>query len=716
MNTKKTILTVLFVIVILFNWGCNSSIKHKNVIIITVDTLRADHLGAYGHPDVYSPAMDRFFKSSVQVINGYTPIPTTLPAHASLFTGMYPYQHGLRANAGYIMKKSGVDHLAEILSGKGYFTGAFCSMEALASGCGIGRGFQTIDDDGFQWQRPGRDTVKSALKWMDSHSDDAFLAWIHLFEPHAPYAPPSPLPELYQHGKDRFLKNIDRGMIPSIMGNHPGTDAGHYEKMYEGEILEADGCVDRVMNHLKNSNLYEDALIILTADHGECLGERDLFYDHSWRLAEATLHIPLGVKDFHRHPQIWNDEVNLIDLPSYVLNSLKIAGDFHFEGSFPFQPRQTSRPFLFELGPNELEPDQRIHAVRQGKHKFFYAPKPEMFWWMNHSEEYVNLEIDPGERWPVYGSAENVQHLKTILDNFLSDDVETGNRKEITDTERSRLKALGYLGGDSEEWEEIKGKKNRITDNAAGKASPEIVSPENGSEWYRLPTFRWTSVEDATGYRIQFFSPLKPEIPIELKSIKNNLQDKLTPELWMQLDPGIYRWSVAAEFKSGHISSFSPHCTIKRVIAPYYSFQHDGVIVMEAEDLPSNTGRIIARKKAFHGEVRCARPGDESNYMVFGPYIQIPPGQYQVDFILKSTCRSSDVYGWCDVVGGHGEIILAQASFPLATFDLEEGENFRTIRLKFRCEGDEHMEFRVFYPGKGTIWVDRITLKILGSD
>jgi len=90
MNTKKTILTVLFVIVILFNWGCNSSIKHKNVIIITVDTLRADHLGAYGHPDVYSPAMDRFFKSSVQVINGYTPIPTTLPAHASLFTGMYP--------------------------------------------------------------------------------------------------------------------------------------------------------------------------------------------------------------------------------------------------------------------------------------------------------------------------------------------------------------------------------------------------------------------------------------------------------------------------------------------------------------------------------------------------------------------------------------------------------------------------------------------------
>src|SRR6266571_8028368 len=177
-----------------------------NVVVITLDTTRADRIGAYGFTGIETPNLDRLAREGVRFDQAATAAPLTLPAHSSLFTGKFPPEHGVRDNGGFFLNES-EQTLAEVLKAHGYATAGFIAAYVLDSKWGIAQGFDTYVDD-FDLskykvmsmgaiQRPGNEVVDRALPWIDQHHASPFFAWIHLYDAHTPYTPPEPYKSLY---------------------------------------------------------------------------------------------------------------------------------------------------------------------------------------------------------------------------------------------------------------------------------------------------------------------------------------------------------------------------------------------------------------------------------------------------------------------------------------------------------------------------------------
>ena len=260
----------------LATFGCtNTSSEPPNptpptlpdLVLITLDTTRADRIGAYGDPLAKTPNLDRLARSSALFRSAWTPTPLTLPAHASMLTGRYPAGHGLRDNAGYRLSPE-IPLVQEALAEAGYATGAFVSAFVLDGAWGLERGFDRYYDDFHPEdvrkassfglvERPARDTLREALGWWDANRDKSRFLWVHLFEPHRPYVPSR---------------------------DWTGSDP------YRGEIFE----VDRALRTLLNA-IDEDALLVVTADHGENLWDaREL--EHGLVLTRSVLRVPLLVR------------------------------------------------------------------------------------------------------------------------------------------------------------------------------------------------------------------------------------------------------------------------------------------------------------------------------------------------------------------------------------------------------------------------------------
>ena len=222
-----------------------------NLVIVTLDTTRADRIGCYGAKDVATPRLDALAARGARFDNAVTVAPLTLPAHCSLFTGLLPGAHGVRDNGGF---KLAPEHetLAEALKAKGFATGGFVSAFVLDHRWGIAQGFDTFFDDfGLaqqgktqfeEIQRPGNETVDRALAWIRQVKDKRFFAWVHLYDPHAPYDPPEPFRSRY-----------------------PG-------RPYDGEIAWTDSLVGRLVDALDQEKLSGRTAIVVIADHGESLG------------------------------------------------------------------------------------------------------------------------------------------------------------------------------------------------------------------------------------------------------------------------------------------------------------------------------------------------------------------------------------------------------------------------------------------------------------
>jgi len=250
-----------------------SSSSGAPVVLISVDTLRADHLPAYGYRKVETPALDALRRDSVLFENAYTHAPLTLPAHASIFTGRLPAEHGIRDNAGYRLRPA-VETLAELLKTSGYSTGGAVSSIVLSRASGVSRGFDFYDDaieptapgqGAGELRRAGAETVRALTAWLRGVSRKPFFAFLHLYEPHAPYEPPEPF-------RSRYVS-----------------------APYDGEIAAADAVVGSFLNFLKREGLYDRCLIVFLSDHGEGLGEHGED-EHGIFLYREALHVPLFVK------------------------------------------------------------------------------------------------------------------------------------------------------------------------------------------------------------------------------------------------------------------------------------------------------------------------------------------------------------------------------------------------------------------------------------
>src|SRR2546425_801800 len=272
-----------------------------SVVLITIDTLRPDHLGCYGYAPIQTPNIDQFARAGVKFTQAYTPVPITLPAHAALFTGAFPLTTGMHDFSGNKLPSSTIT-LAKILRDNGYTTAAFIGSAMLDSRFGVNQGFATYFDHfelgGLEEvhldaiERRGDRVVDEALKWLRLNSNLPIFLWVHLYDPHAPYNPPEPY-------------------------------AGRYRaRPYDGEIAFADAQVGRLFAALKQEGLLEKSLIVLVSDHGESLGEHGE-KTHGFFVYNSTLHIPLVFKIPGAGPRVVQEEVSLVDVMPTVLQALK---------------------------------------------------------------------------------------------------------------------------------------------------------------------------------------------------------------------------------------------------------------------------------------------------------------------------------------------------------------------------------------------------------
>lgn len=342
----------------------------NGVLLITVDTLRADHLGCYGAASGATPHMDRLAGDGVLFEDASTPVPITLPAHTSLLTGVSPPVHGVRDNARYRLRED-VRTMAEA----GWEGGAVLGAVVLNGIFGLDRGFahyddaiEVVADDGpegsFARRRAGG-VVDAALAWLRGRPKGSrFFLWVHLFDPHTPYDPPAPFDT-------------------------------EYGDTYQGEVAYTDQQVGRLLEGLEDLGVRENTLIILTSDHGEGLGEHGEL-THGFFVYQSTVHVPLLMRLPGRIPagNRISAPVNLVDVLPTVLD---LTGSQHPEG---LEGRSLLQAVT--LGQEPAARDQYLEtylpyfqmrwagsrALRDGRWKFIEAPTPELY----------DLQNDPGER------------------------------------------------------------------------------------------------------------------------------------------------------------------------------------------------------------------------------------------------------------------------------------------------------------------------------
>ncbi|HJS75217.1 MAG TPA: sulfatase, partial [Vicinamibacteria bacterium] len=265
---------------LVLSFGCGGGTRGvrpragQNLLVITIDTLRADRVGAYGDSKARTPHIDRLAHEGVLFEQAVAQVPVTLPSHASLFTGLLPPTHGVRDNT-YFRLDSRAQTLAETLKASGYETAAFVAAFVLDGTFGLDQGFDFYDDEvsgaatttGTIAERRGELVSRSFVSWLEKRSSDRpFFAWLHFFDPHLPHAPPPP-----------------------------------YEASYGGEISYVDEQVGRVLEALAAKGEGDDTLVVLTSDHGESLGEHGE-KSHGFFVYEATLRVPLILKSARSLP------------------------------------------------------------------------------------------------------------------------------------------------------------------------------------------------------------------------------------------------------------------------------------------------------------------------------------------------------------------------------------------------------------------------------
>lgn len=272
--------------------SCGGAEPRANLVVVTIDTLRADHLGCYGYVRDTSPNLDALADDAVLFEQVFAPLATTLPSHTSLFTGLAPLEHGVLANfhqgGGTLTGRLELTLFAEMAAARGFDTAGFVSATPLKPPSGIDRGFQTFTFPGREERRAGA-TVRDALDWLDEGGDAPFFLWVHLFDPHWRYDPPAGH-DLYDVAVD--LEDwIAERRFPDVVRDR---DTRESHDGYDGEIHFADGQVRELVDGLRERGLLDTSVLVVTSDHGEALGQ------HGWHAHERVeveqLHVPLIVR------------------------------------------------------------------------------------------------------------------------------------------------------------------------------------------------------------------------------------------------------------------------------------------------------------------------------------------------------------------------------------------------------------------------------------
>lgn len=397
------------------------STRPLNVLLITLDTTRADRLGCYGYSLAKTPVLDRLARQGVLFERAYAPVPLTLPSHASMLTGLYPPEHGLRNN-GQAALSQGLPTLATELHAAGYETGAFVAAFVLDHKFGLHRGFETYDDDlslsdpsldGHHQYRDASLVIDAALKWLRPRSRKPFFCWVHLFDPHYPYL---------TH-EDWFGMQFK-------------------DRPYDAELAYVDKQIDRLISTLQKTGALDHTTIVVVGDHGESLGEHGEL-SHSMTVYDATLRVPLLVVSpgMNRSGHRVAEPVSLVDLTPTLLDQLGQKPIAHASGR-SLRAALWGEPL--PVLPCYAETDEPYHAGHWSPLRALITPQWKYI--RSPRSELYDLTADPRElRNLATESPEQLQKLEGELTAWeermnqrLADNV------ALTEQERRALSSLGY--------------------------------------------------------------------------------------------------------------------------------------------------------------------------------------------------------------------------------------------------------------------------------
>jgi len=452
-SKNKLALTILLSFFIMSSLFADNE---KNVILITADTLRADHLSCYGYPLPTTPNIDKLSKEGILFLSTRAPIPTTSPAHASIMTSLYPHNHKVVINLAPIDKNTKT--LAEILQDNGYLTAAVVSAWPLKKGrSGLERGFHFYEDTfrssykTFQAEQLANKATDKALKWLHQNKKKKFFLWVHYFDPHYPYR---------EHSKQNNLSiKLKKKSEKQRMRKR---EKNNYK--YDREIAFMDFHIGRLLNAINEWQLASNTIVIFTADHGESLGEHN-YSGHGKYLYEPSLHIPLIIKEHTISPnrKVINNEVSLLDIMPTILDLLDIPNSLPLAGSslvpvilenketdnniayfMTFKTNLSNFPILGKLKRGHFAksfPD-RISLIKD-EVKFIYSAK-------NNKLELYNLNKDVSEQANL--AMENIKLAKKLKSELIlwfnrtkSSSLMKNKYILLNEEDIEKLKSLGYI-------------------------------------------------------------------------------------------------------------------------------------------------------------------------------------------------------------------------------------------------------------------------------
>ncbi len=393
-----------------------------NVLLITLDTTRADRLGSYGYAGAKTPNLDKLAAGGVRFTDAYCQAPLTLPSHASIMTGEYPFRHGVHNNGTYFLAGDKTT-LAEVLKGRGYETAAFTASFSVDSRFGLDQGFDVYDDDFLSGspfkpvnsERRAEQVFASFSSWLEKRTNGRFFAWVHFYDPHQPYDPPD------------------------------GYKSDFVGRPYDGEVAYMDKYVGEVIRKLADNGLLADTLVIVAGDHGEGFGEK-VELGHGIFIYDNTIRVPLIMYSEKVLPAglAPAGTVRLIDIVPTVFDILKIgapAGDvIDGRSLLPVIKGRKDGPrdvFLESFYPRENWGWAELSGLVSGGWKYIQAPEPELY----------DLSNDPGEDLNLFEKDQaRASEMKSRMEKVLASaaGVASGKR-DLTAAEKEALRSLGYV-------------------------------------------------------------------------------------------------------------------------------------------------------------------------------------------------------------------------------------------------------------------------------
>lgn len=450
MKPLKTTL-ILFIITLLFA-GCSDSQqdreKNYNILLISIDTLRADHLHCYGYEYRTSPRIDELAEKSLVYEYAFCPIPKTSASFASMMTGLHPFIHKTKPNLGFLKKKHLT--LAEVLKSRGYLTAAVVDNVNVSRKFHFNQGFDTYTEVWNKTDDKEESTpfiTGKVLSFLKEKKKKPFFLWANYIETHTPYIPP---PEyIAERPPGRDIRGIRKAVMPRFMKKRMESaaiyDEGHYIGLYDGAVRYIDAEVGKIIAEFYKQGLEKNTIFIFTADHGEDLGERNFFFDHGPLTFTSASRVPLIVYIPGQKPRRINPLVSVMDIYPTILKLLKHPLPYPIQGVDLMQVQEERQLFLIGwVGSYGVVKDNYhyINVTPRNSRRLRLAP-----------EHIYNIYDDPYEKNNLFSKYKNEARIlnKGYVDyykkhGYLERDL--GNHKKekiLTKKELKRLRALGYI-------------------------------------------------------------------------------------------------------------------------------------------------------------------------------------------------------------------------------------------------------------------------------